>query len=104
MNATVSFKAQKNRSQLVGGTALRSGLKNCISEKNVSNSYADMPLKGYCPVKKILSGQKRSNFQFYRCGQNVPTFLDKFFAQESDGVICFLRTTQKLQKKSYVKK
>ena len=48
-----------------------------------------MPLKGYCPVKKILPGQKRSNFQFYRCGQNVRTFLDKFFAQESDGVICF---------------
>ena len=72
--------------------------KNIISEKNVSNSYADMPLKGHCPVKNIVRS-KKVKFSILRCGKNVSTYLDKFFAQESDGVICFYVRNLKVTKK-----
>ena len=100
MNATVSFKAQKNRSQrfIVGGTDLRSGLKNSISEKNVSNSYADMPLKGYCPVKKYCQVKKGQIFNFTDVDKMCLPFLTSFLLRNLMVLFVFTYDTQKLQK------
>ena len=106
MNATVSFKAQKKSEPAIycWWNCPQVRFKKSTSEKNVSNSYADMPLKGYCPVKKYSQVKKGQIFNITDVDKMCLPFLTSFFGKESDGVICFYVRHPKVTKKSYVKK
>ena len=108
MNATVSFKAPKKSEPAIycWWNCPQVRFKNSISKKNVTNSYADMPLKGYCPVKKYCQVKKGHIFNFTDVDKMCLPILISFLLRNLM-VFClfvvvfylFLRTTPKSYKK-----
>ena len=66
--------------------------------KNVSNSYADMPLNGYCPVKKYCLVKKVQIFNFTDVDKMCLPFLTSFLLRNLMVLFVFTYDTQKLQK------